>query len=202
MCFQCVWKKRFVYLQGEQLRPETAGQRAGTSNSAKNQLPGRTSHRRRARAGAGLRCAHEMGSLVVAMATSPSERALLGSDAAGVSACFDMEHGMGPQSREMERNRTAGGEGGLFQSGSLGGAETGWRQQSCPFLGQEPASSKVTHGAESGARKGDVIGVSPKAHMPAGGILPATLNLDGQWVPHHPHTQPVPETGVRTPHTG
>lgn len=116
MCFQCVWKKRFVYLQGEQLKPETAGQRAGTSNSAKNQLPGRTSHRRRAHAGAGLRCAREMGSLVVAMATSPSERALLGSDAAGVSACFNMEHGMGPQSLEMERNRTAEGEGVCFKA--------------------------------------------------------------------------------------
>lgn len=66
-----------------------------------------------------------MGSRVVTMATSPSERALLGSDAAGVSACFDLERGMGPQSLEMERNRTAEGEGGLFQSQSLGGAETG-----------------------------------------------------------------------------
>lgn len=87
---------------------------------------------------------------VVAMATSPSERALLGSDAAGVSACFDLEHGMGPQSLEMERNRTAEGEGGLFQSQSLGGAETEWGHPPwCPFLGQEPASSEVTHGAES-----------------------------------------------------
>ena len=48
-----------------------------------------------------------MGSRVVAMAPSPSERALLGSDAAGISTCFDLEHGMGPQSLEMERNRTA-----------------------------------------------------------------------------------------------
>ena len=45
---------------------------------------------------------------MVAMATSPSERALLGSDAAGVSACFNMEHGMGPQSLEMEIARQKG----------------------------------------------------------------------------------------------
>ena len=44
--------------------------------------------------------------------------------------------------------------------------------------------------------------MSPKAHTLAGGIPPAAPNLDGQWVPRHPHTQPEPETGVRTPHTG
>lgn len=71
-----------------------------------------------------------------------------------------------------------------------------------PFPGARASFLQVTHGAESGARQGDAIGVSPKAHMLAGGILPATPNLDGQRAPRHPHTQPVPETGVRTPHTG
>ena len=53
---------------------------------------------------------------MAAMATSPPERALLGSDAAGVSACFNTEHGMGPQSLEMGRNCTADGEGVCFQA--------------------------------------------------------------------------------------
>lgn len=116
----------------------------------------------------------------------------------GISTCFDLETWITLFPRDGEKSHGRG-EGGLFQSQSLG-EELRQGKHRCPFLGQEPASSKVTHRAESGAGKGNFIGALTKASRLAGGFLPVTLNLNGSGSSHHPHTQPVPEMGVRTPH--
>lgn len=96
-----------------------------------------------------------------------AESALLGTTLPGSPARFDLESGLGLQRKQSQDGENAHGlgEGIRFKADPWEKTRWGGSTRRPSFLGGgEPASSKSTHGAESGPGREKVTGASPKVH--------------------------------------